>query len=79
MSKRNSRKDEDEDVLILTLALDVNVKGYILIPESHPYYNAFLSKAGKIVKLPVKVGIPNEEKEQIALDLEEIPEEPETK
>jgi len=75
MSKRNSRKDEDEDVLILTLALDVNVKGYIVIPESHPYYNAFLAKAGKTVKLPVKIAVPNEEKEQVALDLEEVPEE----
>ena len=71
MTRRN--KDE-EDVLILTLALDVTVKGYILIPESHPYYNSFLSKAGKVVKLPVRVTEPNQEKEQVALDLEEVSE-----
>lgn len=71
MTRRNK---EDEDVLILTLALDIPVKGYILIPESHPYYNSFLSKAGKVVKLPVKITEPNQEKEQVSLDLEEIPE-----
>ena len=74
MSKRN-RKDKDEDVLILTLDLEIGVKGYIVVPESHPYYNSFMAKAGKTVKLPIKITIPNEEKEQVALDLEEIPEE----
>ena len=72
MSKRNRK---DEDVLILTLDLEIGVKGYIVVPESHPYYNAFMAKAGKTVKLPIKITVPNEEKEQVALDLEEIPEE----
>lgn len=73
MAKRRDR--EDEDVLILTLDLEIGIKGYIVVPESHPYYNALLAKAGKTVKLPVKITVPNEEKEQVALDLEEVPEE----
>ena len=69
MARRN--KDE-EDVLILTLDLEIGIKGYIVVPESHPYYNSFLSKAGKTVSLPVKITEPNQEREQVALKLTEV-------
>lgn len=70
MAKRRDR--ENEDVLILTLDLEIGVKGYIVVPESHPYYNSFLSKSGKTVSLPVKITEPNQEREQVALKLTEV-------
>ena len=76
MARRN--KDEDLDAVILTSALPIPIQGYIAVKENHQYYNSFLAKAGKVVMLPFKITIPNQEKEQISLDLEEVPE-PETK